>query len=95
MDTVIFNVRCPHCSKPLQAEVTGFCRTGLNSRWKQCKHCGKDYSVVFIAETTKDREHTDLFVLSLRDKLKYLKVKKMQEKLELEKEIDGIIRGTL
>lgn len=92
MDTVVFNVRCPHCKKPLQAEVTGFCREGLNSRWKNCKHCGKDYSVVFIAETTRDIEHSDLFVRGLKDRLQYLKVKKMQEKLLLEKHIEELIK---
>ena len=90
MDTVIFNVRCPHCDKPLQAEVTGFCRTGLNSRWKECKFCRRGYTVVFLAETAKGPEFSDLHMSYLRDRLKALKITRLKEKLLLERSIlDG------
>lgn len=93
MNTVIFNVHCPHCGKALQAEITGFCRTGLNSRIKMCKYCHNEYAMTFIAETNKSVENTDIVMSELRERLKLLKIEQTAARIQMERQIDTFHRN--
>jgi len=84
---VIFNVRCPHCNAALRAEVSGFARSGLNSRYKTCPKCHKDYSVVFYAETSPCVDETDGLLNHLKWSIKQAKKQRSQLKRDLDSQL--------
>lgn len=53
MSTVKFcpNIKCPHCHKRLLPSISGYGRTGINTRHHVCRHCCKEYTLIVGVQT--------------------------------------------
>lgn len=47
------NIRCPHCGHFMVACVSGYGRTGYNTRGKQCPKCKAEFVVEVIVAAAK------------------------------------------
>lgn len=84
-------IKCPHCGNSQHASLSGWGRSGLNVRFKYCRKCEKEFSVVIYVETcTPEELPNDGSIRSLKDSIKYQKEhrKKRQEQLILELQIE-------
>ena len=47
-------VRCPSCNGVNKPLISGWGREGLNTRFKTCKRCGLDYTLILYAKASLD-----------------------------------------
>ena len=53
------------------AEMTGYARYGLNSRSKCCKHCGEEFVLNILIQTSvAGLEYQDMYDTAQKEKLK-------------------------
>lgn len=76
-------VRCPHCNKVNRPTLSGWGREELNIRYKTCKHCLQDYSVIIYVTTDISLEITDGHISSIKSRIKYLKERTYELKNKL------------
>lgn len=73
---------CPHCGKHQMAEMTGYARYGLSARSKFCKHCGEEFVLNVLVQTSPDGiEYEDMFDRMTQEKLKRIKRKTDSEQV--------------
>lgn len=73
------SVKCPHCGKKQHTEISGWGRSGLNTRAKTCHYCNKDYHLIVYIESCVDSV-PDGHIASIKHKIIYLK-QRVHEKL--------------
>ena len=76
-------VRCPHCGHVLRPQMTGWARTGINSRFKDCKVCKQEFYVVAYVYTSK-KSPRDNDIRQIEDSIRRLNrvIKERIDKLD-------------
>ena len=75
------SVQCPHCGKWQHCLVSGWGRSGLNSRFKACKSCQKIFFITLYVETGTE-EATIEKASGIRSQIKHLR-KMARERIAL------------
>lgn len=78
----VVNIRCPHCGRNIQSAVSGFAAV-FGVRIKTCSKCQKDFYLNILAVATVQEDVSDGEVAELRQKIKYLKKKKLEDYYKL------------
>jgi len=55
MDNTLFNVKCPHCGKPVHPTKCYPIGVGWQFRIRKCGYCRSSYQLVTLAFTTKSQ----------------------------------------
>ena len=90
MDNLLVNVRCPYCNQPTISAISGFCRSGLNTRVKSCPSCGIEFSLIFYAEATLVTKFDDHFIDGLKRKIRWTRAQRVQEKATLQAKLHAL-----
>ena len=65
-------VKCPHCGKVNYPCISGF-GGELSSRFKSCKYCQKEYTVLVLTVPTLDDSVTPTRLSQMKDHIEHLK----------------------
>ena len=74
----VINIQCPHCGRTIQSAVSGFAAV-LGVRIKTCSKCQKDFHLNILATATIREDVSDGEVAELKERIKYLKKKKLED----------------
>ena len=92
--TIGFNptVFCPHCGNAIHPEFTGYGRTGLNTRSRECLRCGNKFYVTAYVFTTKE-DIEDIDIRGVKDRIKLLRNERRRQLQDLQSKQESIVRS--